>query len=481
MANFLEVCMCPPATATRPAFKSKLVRRIQVDSPPCPQTFPVPMEHLFALRRVEERPDTFTAEADDLWQPLVAKAVFGGQIVAHALIAAWRTVPGAACYPHSIHLYFLSGADVSLPIEYAVDRLRDGKRYHVRGVSARQRGVIVAQAIASFHDASTEPSGAVSHRMTPPPALQDPLILPDERARLQALRADPRLPAQFIPLVDAQLATHNPVDVRYCEAVDPIMPPPLPPRHAVWMRMASDGSRAGESSGGDGGVGDTLTAAQAAFARITFASDYSVLMTALLPHGPARHLVSHMASLDHAIWFHDAGALLVADAEVRRRDRGGGKYGPWYLFELHSPSLREGRGYATGRLYTAGGAMLASVAQEGVVRLRGPPPPISPSPPPHSLKKVGEGAATAAVDNSEHAEFGGKLPPAAAPARTTRGGSGDSGGVDDVIWRALQSAGSPHLTFPAPGWGPGEGEGGAACGHDAAASFLVASGARARL
>ena len=433
--------------------------------------------------------DTYCADAADLWQPVVARAVFGGQLIAHALLAMWRTVDGARSrhiFPHSIHLFFLAAADVTLPIEYFVTRLRDGKRYHVRSCTAKQRGVALVAALGSFHDADAEDPLPMSHRLRPPPAPR-PEELPDERARLLALRSDPRLPASIAPIIAAQLEIGNPVDVRYARALDPILPGPEPPRQVVWMRMQPHGlfTDRGSTSGapdetpasssfslGNAATIDPAAAAaafervQEAFASLAFISDYSLLMSSLLPHGPARHMTSHMASLDHALWFHDIGAIVQQQqssldssfASSPPGDRWRGAQSPWYLFELHSPSLRDGRGYAHGRLYSESGVMLASAAQEGVVRIRsnGPTPSLtSAATTAGSNSDVGRGAVSPASDTAADATTDDASPsssstPNTNPLKQLMAG-GVSGRFSPALFDALHAM-LEHVEFPAPGW-----------------------------
>jgi len=295
-----------------------------------------------------------------LWKPVAGRAVFGGQVVAQALAACCATVATAEFALHSAHAYFCLPGDPTTPILYMVQRLRDGKSYVTRGCSAVQRGKTIFVALASFHRID-EPS-AVEHAYAPP-AAPPPDAIPDAAARLRAVLADPRLPSVFRGRVEAQLAEDNPIDLRYCRQSDPLDPGVDAPVQLVWLR-----AKARLDDGPAGGVPPLpIHAARALHAcAIAFASDFSLLGNALLPHGSPNPSVSFMSSLDHAMWFH---APARADA--------------WLLYELESPRLVHGRGFSVGRMFRTDGVLAVSTAQEGVIRFH----PDYPSEPPVAITR----------------------------------------------------------------------------------------------
>lgn len=256
------------------------------------------------------------------------KRVFGGQVVAQALAAAVRTVDGRD--PHSLHAYFILGGDPSVPIIYDVDRIRDGGSFSTRRVQAYQHGSAIFSMIASFH--KHEPG--FEHSITMP-KVTGPDDLPDEAV----LRA--RLPIALRGYVDLTW----PIELRVVD-LDRYLNPAAPkPEHRVWMRARKP-------------LPANLPIAMHQCA-LAFASDYSLLETGLIGHGL---LLAdpriQAASLDHAIWFHRP---FKAD--------------DWLLFVQDSPSAEDARALCRGSIFTRDGVLVASVAQEGLLRLRSPAPP----------------------------------------------------------------------------------------------------------
>jgi acyl-CoA thioesterase-2 len=263
--------------------------------------------------------DIFTGPSQ--WMPL--GRVFGGQVLAQSLIAAMRTVPDDRTI-HSMHGYFLRPGDVAHPITFSVDRLHDGRSFSTRRTHAFQNGVPILSLIASFQ---TDDDG-VSHQVEMPTDLPDPETLPSTADVLGDLDHD----------VARYWANERAFDVRH-------VPSPIyltvegerVPRQAVWMKAF-------------GRLPDDLNLHRAALA---YASDYSILEPILRAHGIAwatRGL--KVASLDHAMWWH-------RDARVDE----------WLLYTQDSPSAGGGRGLSLGRIYTREGVLVASVAQEGMVRV----------------------------------------------------------------------------------------------------------------
>ncbi|KRC62968.1 acyl-CoA thioesterase II [Agromyces sp. Root81] len=263
--------------------------------------------------------DIFTGPSQ--WMPL--GRVFGGQVLAQSLIAAMRTVPDDRTI-HSMHGYFLRPGDVAHPITFSVDRLHDGRSFSTRRTHAFQNGVPILSLIASFQ---TEDDG-VSHQVEMPTDLPDPDTLPTTADVLGALDHD----------IARYWSNERAFDVRH-------IPSPVyltvegerVPRQAVWMKAF-------------GRLPDDLNMHRAALA---YASDYSILEPILRAHGVAWATPGlKIASLDHAMWWH-------RDARVDE----------WLLYTQDSPSASGGRGLSLGRIYTREGVLVASVAQEGMVRV----------------------------------------------------------------------------------------------------------------
>jgi acyl-CoA thioesterase-2 len=250
--------------------------------------------------------------------------VFGGQVGAQALIAAGRTVEPER-QVHSLHSYFIRPGDPFAPIIYTVERVRDGQSFSVRRVVAVQHGEAIFTLSASFQ----LPQGGIDHQTQMPDA-PPPESLPTLVERLRGYDA-----------VSAFMRTvPHPFDVRYVDD-PPWAQRALGPRedrsHRVWLRI--DGSL----------PEDPLLQVCA----VTFASDLNLLDSVLVHHGLAAHLDPiWLASLDLAMWFHRP---FQADE--------------WFLYVSSSPSASGGRGLATGRYFSRDGRHLASVAQEGLIRL----------------------------------------------------------------------------------------------------------------
>jgi acyl-CoA thioesterase-2 len=252
--------------------------------------------------------------------------VFGGQVLAQALVAAQRTIDEER-FVHSLHGYFILPGDLQAPIVYFVDRLRDGKSFTTRQVTAIQHGRAIFNLSASFQ--VVEPG--VEHQ-TGVPEVPEPEHLASELSLIRGM-AD-RIPA---PLREV-LTQDRPIDFRPVEPMDPFDPQPRPPVRHFWLRSV-------------GGLPDELVLHQAVLA---YASDYGLLGTALQPHGlTVRAPGLQVASLDHALWFHRP--FRVDD---------------WLLYAIDSPAAAGARGFTRGSIYTRDGKLVASVAQEGLMRVR---------------------------------------------------------------------------------------------------------------
>lgn len=254
--------------------------------------------------------------------------VFGGQVFAQALVAARRTVD-AAREAHSVHGYFILPGDLAAPIVYFVDRLRDGNSFTTRRVTAIQHGQAIFNLSASFH--VDEPG--MEHQQ-PMPDVVPPDALAPELSLIREM-AD-RIPESLRPV----LTQDRPIDFRPVTPNDPFNPEVRPASRQVWFRVI-------------GTLPDDPIIHQAVLA---YASDYGLLPTALGPHGVAfRSQGLQIASLDHSVWMH----------RPFRTDE-------WLLYVMDSPAAAGARGFVRGSIYTQQGTLVASVAQEGLIRIRAP-------------------------------------------------------------------------------------------------------------
>ena len=251
--------------------------------------------------------------------------VFGGQVIGQALVAAHRTVNGRPA--HSLHAYFLRAGDPTVPIIYEVDRIRDGDSFSTRRVVAIQHGQAIFSMAASFH--KDEPG--LEHQIKMPD-VPPPEALPSE-AELKEQLID-RLPEP----VKAYWQRERPIEVRPVDLSRYLSPENRAPNQQVWIKAT-------------GQLGDDLALHQCVLA---YASDFTLLDTALIAHG--RFVFDPrlmLASLDHAIWFH-------------RRFRAD----EWLLYAQDSPRSGAGRAFCRGSLFTREGVLVASTAQEGLIRER---------------------------------------------------------------------------------------------------------------
>ncbi|MCR2763732.1 acyl-CoA thioesterase II [Microbacterium sp. zg.B48] len=248
--------------------------------------------------------------------------VFGGQVLAQSIVAAERTTPeGRAA--HSMHGYFLRPGDASKGITFAVDRIHDGRSFSTRRTQAFQEGVPIFSMIASFQDEGP----GVEHAEPMPEGLPAPEDLPDLEAQLAGVHPMSR-----------RLFVDRPLDLRHIPSSIYLTAEDEPaPRQAVWVRTRR-----------------ALPADQRTHrAVLAYLSDLTIQESILRAHGIAWATPGlKVASLDHAMWWHRPG---LAD--------------DWMLYVQESPSARGGRGLATGRIYSRDGTLIASVAQEIMVRV----------------------------------------------------------------------------------------------------------------
>jgi acyl-CoA thioesterase II len=254
--------------------------------------------------------------------------VFGGQVIGQALVAACRTVEGRV--PHSMHAYFLLPGDPKVPIIYEVDRIRDGKSFATRSVVAIQHGHPIFSMSVSFHN---DEKMSFDHQVQMPDVAM-PEELPSEaevRERILPMMPDP---------VRRYYERDRPIELRPVEFGRYLGEKFEDGRFNVWIRAT-------------GRLPDDPAIHQCVLA---YASDMTLLDTALVPHGRTLFEKTFMAaSLDHALWLH---------RPFRADD--------WLLYAQDSPNLHGARGFARGLIFTRDGTLVASVSQEGVVRERRP-------------------------------------------------------------------------------------------------------------
>jgi acyl-CoA thioesterase-2 len=275
---------------------------------------------LLDLESIEK--NIFRGESQDIGSP----QVFGGQVLGQALIAASRTVENRDV--HSLHAYFLRRGDFEAPIVYEVDRARDGGSFSNRRVIAVQHGEQIFNMTASFQ----KPEEGLEHQTTMPKVPQ-----PEELEDLRDL-IKPEWVEKLPPRMQRMLTRQRPFEVRPVELPYFLNNKTKEPIKHAWIRVK-------------GSIPKDFQLHQALLAYI---SDYNLLTTAILPHGTNfMQNRFQMASLDHAMWFHKT--CLVNE---------------WMLFAYDSPRSSGARGFATGYIFSQGGILIASMAQEGLMRIK---------------------------------------------------------------------------------------------------------------
>ena len=254
----------------------------------------------------------------DGWQ-----RVFGGQVIGQALVAAERTVEERMA--HSLHAYFMRPGDPSVPIIYEVDRIRDGKSFNTRRVVATQHGAAIFSMGVSFH--LTEEGFEHQSDMPDVPG-------PEELPGLNEIKE--KFVDQLPPNIKSYFERERPIEIRPVDTSRFFTHEKRDPKQSVWFRASDE-------------LPDDPGLHQCA---IAYASDFSLLDTALIAHGRVLFDPRLMlASLDHAMWFH-------------RSCRADG----WLLYTMDSPAAHGARGFCRGSIFTADGTLVASVAQEGLIR-----------------------------------------------------------------------------------------------------------------
>ena len=259
-----------------------------------------------ALERIEVNLFRGTAPSNQ------GSRIFGGHVIAQALLAAYETVHERVC--HSVHCYFIRPGDPSVPILYEVDRARDGRTFTTRRVTAIQHGEQIFNLAGSFQVQET----GLEHQDAMPDAPRPETLRPDVRTG------------------DWGRA----IEIRHVDPHDFNHPKVGPPFQDIWMRAVAP-------------LGDDRALNQAV---IAYASDMSFLSTAMRPHGLGWQTPGlQSASLDHAIWFHRPS-----------------NFNDWHLYAQKSPSASGSRGFNLGEIYNLDGRLVASTAQEGLMRYRPP-------------------------------------------------------------------------------------------------------------
>ena len=276
---------------------------------------------LLDLERLED--NLFRGQSRDIG----TQFVFGGQVLGQALSAAQQTVD-ASRTAHSLHAYFLRAGDIDAPIVYSVERTRDGGTFSSRRVVAIQHGQPILNGSISFQIEE----GGFEHQSSMPE-----VPMPEDIEPMQPL--SPEQMAKLPEKIQRWLGVDAPIEFRHVWPQDKLKPVKRPPIQHIWFRAAA-------------AVGDSPALHRALLA---YASDFNLIGTATLPHGISYYTHNvQMASLDHALWFH----------RPFRVDE-------WLLYSFDSPTAQGARGLARGQIFTREGELVASTAQEGLIRLRG--------------------------------------------------------------------------------------------------------------
>ena len=282
-----------------------------------------PMQHLLRILDLTKTGDlTFSGQSIvTAWS-----RVFGGQVIAQALVAAQRTVPTGLSV-HSLHAYFILAGDSALPIDYLVDPIRDGRSFATRRVVASQYGRAIFALSASFQVFET----GLEHQFTMPDVALPETLLSD--AELVAAFGS-KLPEA----VQRSWARERPIEFKPVSLAHFISNEKLPPVQQIWLRAKGE-------IPGDPHIQTALLA---------YFSDMTLLDSALYAHGRSIFdTTMQVASLDHAMWFHSPVDL-----------------SGWHLYDQDSPWTGSARGLTRGQIFSADGRLVASVAQEGLMRER---------------------------------------------------------------------------------------------------------------
>lgn len=283
-----------------------------------------PAEKLITTLQLEELDFClFRGDTIDVGSPFV----FGGQVLAQALNAATRTVAEDR-FAHSLHAYFILPGDKSKPIIYDVENIRDGKSFTTRRIVAKQNGKAIFNMAASFQKEEKGLNHQVDIPDLPPP---------------EQLQSFSDIFKQFLSETGIKsfglFSEDHPIEARPVEVYNPFEPGTRPAKRQIWFRWK-------------GAIPEDPNLHRYI---LTYFSDFSLLVSALLPHDISyfKHKLQ-IASLDHAMWFHRNFNL-----------------GEWMLYTMDSPSASNGRGFSKGQIFTRDGDLVATVTQEGLIRVRG--------------------------------------------------------------------------------------------------------------
>jgi len=253
--------------------------------------------------------------------------VFGGQVLGQALCAAQNTVEDPLRSIHSFHSYFLRPGDPAADIVYDVDNIRDGRSISTRRVTAIQHGEKIFHLTTSFDSYQ----GGLDHSSPMPDVPGPDNLLSEEEYALKYADKIPKI-------LRERFTSKQPIECRHVEFIDPLDPKVTEPRRYIWLRASDPLPQ-------DVRIHQSL---------LGFCSDFNFLSTALLPHGTSmwKGNVS-IATIDHSMWFHRPFQM-----------------DSWLLYSIESPSAYNGRGLVRGQVFDQNGALVASSAQEGIMRLR---------------------------------------------------------------------------------------------------------------
>lgn len=251
------------------------------------------------------------------------KRVFGGQVLSQSIKAAYNTVPSDRV-AHSMHAYFILAGDISIPITYEVDIVRDGGSFNTRRVVAKQNNEPMFITSISFQ----KEQDGFDHQIDMPNVI-GPDGLPSDEEVIKKYKL-------LIPDRLANLIMSRPFEFKAVEKFNPIQMKTRPPYKHIWFKTK-------EKVAGDLALHQQMLA---------YASDYNLLLTATLPHTKGPYPKDYfMASLDHAMWFHRPF-----------------KIDEWLLYAIDSPSASNSRGFTRGNIFSQDGKLVASVVQEGLIR-----------------------------------------------------------------------------------------------------------------
>lgn len=275
---------------------------------------------LLILEKINE------TEFNGVSKTIGSPVVFGGQVLAQAINAASRTITNNRVL-HSMHSYFLEAGNLDLPITYNVSIVRDGGSFSVRRVTAHQKERTIFILSASYHNKED----GYNHQIEIKSNLKQPEDLLSWTGILQQF-------GDFLPQrLKAFFEIERPIEFKPTEIVNPLDKKDLPPYSDVWFKLKGDSKHL-----------DLATKQQI----LTYISDYNILSSALYPHASkANWGNTQTASLDHSMWY------------FRDFD-----FDDWLLYSTESPSTSNARGFTRGNIFTRDGKLIASVAQEGLIR-----------------------------------------------------------------------------------------------------------------